>query len=257
MGGMGQKQVDLGPAARVYQRVAGLKGVKLDPFFTWLDTAAQRRAEQAQQTIEQSQAQIYKDYLQAMYNALGSVAGGDKYSERLKNRLQELLQQEIAPTQEAVEQMKQEYSKVASDIAKVLALAGVHQAARALWQPYKGTAAGVSESATASQQIPQLEGVRWLKMAWETGMPTGYVPYFKEVKRSTRPYQKEADKFLEETRSALSQLGLTPEEIDQAMQPFYNALAKGQKFLEQEFKVGSGREKTPPPPEYFPWMTGA
>lgn len=170
----------------------GISGAPPVDISAFQQTISSRIHNLAQQTVQQLQ-EIQQKNLEGLTHSLMSAIGSlqyNPYAEKIKTAISSLTQQKVEPLQQVQTNILSQYGSITPDISKTLRMAGAYKAVPTIRERSSGYAQHIAE-----QFAP----------AYETSM-----------------------KFLADTSDMLKNLGLSEDEIKQALTPYYTAMSEGE-----------------------------
>lgn len=190
---MGGRKKSIEPEYTPYQKLA-IDISKSTPINieTFESALAKRMQDVAQQTLSQLQSIQQKrleGLTQALMSAIGSVQY-NPYAEKIVSAVEKLKQQKVEPLQKTQQDIISQYRNITPDVSKTLRMAGAYQAIPAIEPKSPGYASDISKE---------------FKPAYESSI-----------------------NFLSETSSMLRNIGMTDEEIQSALSPYYSAMKEGE-----------------------------
>lgn len=182
---------DIKKFRKLTESISGARPIDISPFESEI---SKRLQSVAQETINRLQS-IQQKRLEGLTHALMSSIGSlqyNPYAEKIKSAISSIEKQKVEPIEQAKADILSQYAKITPDVSKTLRMAGAYQAVPAIRERSSGYAQHIAE-----QFAP----------AYEASM-----------------------KFLADTSDMMKNLGLSEDEIKQALTPYYTAMSEGERM---------------------------
>lgn len=203
--------------------ISGAPPIDISAFQQAISSRIQNLTQQTVQQLQEIQRKRLEGLTHSLMSAIGSLQY-NPYAEKIKTAISSLTQQKVEPLQQLQTNILSQYGRITPDISKTLRMAGAYKAVPAIRERIEKELLPFilkSEKDWYDATGGLLYG--WIKQSVEAKKK-----YAQHISKYFAPAYETSMKFLADTSDMLKNLGLSEDEIKQALTPYYTAMSEGE-----------------------------